>query len=178
MVGVAARLIATIGLLGVAVMLSGTDAPPGAFRGDVCELLRDLPAWRDKRVRVRGIYYNGLRQRCSASCSAWRWPSSLWLAGSGGESDLPLLKALQGAEVEASRGNRVEVWVTVVGRLRTKARRSPAGPCDVVGSRLSGYGHLGAWPAELEIERFENIEIKHDANSRYDYTGFTHRREE
>jgi hypothetical protein len=68
--------------------------------------------------------------------------------------------------------------VTVVGWVRTMARRSAIGPCDVIGSGLYGYGHLGAWPAELDIERFEDIELKHDGTSRYDYTGFSHRRYE
>lgn len=175
MVACAVRLLMTIGLLSIAVFLCASDPPAGSFRGGVCELSRDFPAWRDRLVSVRGVYYNGLQQRCSASCATSPWPSSLWLVGDGGESGRSLLKAIQTAELEANRGNRVEVWVTGIGRLRTMARRSPAGPCDAVGSGLYGYGHLGAWPAELDIERFENIELKEDATSPYDYTNYTHR---
>ena len=169
------RLVATVGLVTIAVLLSRTDAPAKPFKGGVCELFRELPSWRDKLVSVRGVYHNGLRQRCSATCAAWPWPSSLWLTGDGGESGLTLLKALQTAELEANRGTRVEVWVTGVGRLRTMAQRSPAGSCDAIGSRLYGYGHLGAWPAELDIVRFEQVELKYDATSPFDYTDYTHR---
>jgi hypothetical protein len=176
MVASGTRLMMTVGLVSMAVLLSRGDAPTGPFRGGVCELLRDLPSWRDRLVCVRGVYYNGLQQRCPDSCAAWPWPSSLSLVGDGGESGRSLLKALQTAELEANSGNGVEVRVTVVGWLRTMARRSPAGPCDAVGSSLYGYGHLGAWPAELDIKRFEDIELKHDATSRYDYTNYTHRR--
>jgi hypothetical protein len=178
MVACAARLLLTIGLLSMAAFLCATDPPAGLFRGGVCELSRDFPAWRDRLVSVRGVYYNGLQQRCSASCATSPWPSSLWLVGDGGESGRVLLKAVRIAELGANRGNRVEVWVTGTGRLRTMARRSPAGPCDAIGSGLYGYGHLGAWPAELDIERFEDIQLRRDATSPYDYTNFTHRRRE
>jgi hypothetical protein len=39
------------------------------------------------------------------------------------------VKALQCAELEANRGNRLEVWVTGIGRLRTVARST--GPAHV-----------------------------------------------
>ena len=175
MIASGTRLVATAGLLAVAVLLSRSDAPAQPFRGGVCELFRDLPSWRDKLVCVRGIYFNGLQQRCSASCAAWSWPSSLWLTGDGGESGRALLKALQNAEREAKRGSGEEVWVTGVGRLRTTARRSPAGPCDAIGSGLYGYGHLGAWPAALDIVRFEDVQLRYDAASPFDYTDYTHR---
>jgi hypothetical protein len=135
------RLLMAGALLSVAVLLSGSDPPTPPFRGSVCEILRDLPDWRGKLVFVRGVYYDGLQQRCSGSCADGPLPSSLWLTGGGGESERALLKAIQAAELEANRRNRVEVWVTAVGWLRTMARRSPAGPCDAVGSHLYGYGH-------------------------------------
>jgi len=53
------------------------------------------------------------------------------------------------AELEAGNGNRLEVWVTAVGTLRTMARRSSLGPYDKAASHYYGYGHLGAFPPEV-----------------------------
>jgi hypothetical protein len=76
-------------------------------------------------------------------------------------------------ELEAQKGERLEIWVTAVGQLRTMAKRSPLGPCDEIGSGNYGYGRLGAWPAELVVKYFSDIEVKTNPNSPYDY----HRRQ-
>jgi len=60
-------------------------------------------------------------------------------------------KAEQAAEQDAKLGKRVEVWVTVLGELHTQARGSPCG--------ASGYGHLGAYPAELVVKSFSDIKV-------------------
>jgi len=49
-----------------------------------------------------------------------------------------LVKAQQSVELRAKKGKRLEVWVTAVGHLETRARLSPRGPCDKIGSRYSG----------------------------------------
>jgi hypothetical protein len=77
-------------------------------------------------------------------------------------------KAERAAEREAKQGKRVEVWVTVMGRLRAKEHRSPVGPCDRVVN--SGYGHLGSFPAQLVIQSVAAIELVPNADSPYDYS--------
>ena len=79
-----------------------------------------------------------------------------------------------GGRLEAKKGKRLEIRVTAVGQLRTTAKRSPLGPCDEIGSGDFGYGHLGAWPAELVIQHFSDIEVKANPNSPGDYGKMYH----
>ena len=81
----------------------------------------------------------------------------------------------QAVELEAKNGKRLEIWVTAVGQLRTRTRRSPLGPCDKIGSgRYPGYGHLGAFPAQLVVQQFKDIEVKVNPESPYDYGHMYH----
>ena len=164
------RLLIVVGLLIVAVIMSSGRPPAGPATRSICDLSRDLSAYRDRLVRVRGVYYFGLRQACARKCGTGPWPSFLWLVGTGRESWEAIEKAEHIAEFEATKGTRVEVWVTAVGWLRTMARPSLLGPCDMVGSRYYGYGHLGIFPAELQIERFTDVEVKTNSASPYDYS--------
>jgi len=77
-------------------------------------------------------------------------------------------------ELEAKKGKRFEIWVTAVGQLKTHARRSFLGPCDEIGSRYSGYGHLGSFPAQLVVKHFINIQVKENPNSPFDYGNLYH----
>jgi uncharacterized membrane protein YcgQ (UPF0703/DUF1980 family) len=71
------------------------------------------------------------------------------------------------AEQEAKEGRRVEVWVTVKGKLKASDRRSPVGPCDRVVN--SGFGHLGVFPAQIAVEAFTDVQVIPNPDSPYDY---------
>ena len=138
----------------------------------VCDLSRDYAAFRDKLVAVRGVYYYGLRQDCPQKCVTGPWPSFLDLipASRTDEASWAALERVQrSVEAAAKQGKRLEIWVTAVGELRTRARHSPLGPCDKIGSEYYGYGHLGAAPAQLVVRRFDNVEIRTNQGSPYDY---------
>jgi hypothetical protein len=98
------------------------------------------------------------------------------LIGSSDESDVAesnwgaVDSVQRKVEVEAKKGRRLEIWVAAIGRLRTRAGQSPLGVCDREGSGLYGYGHLGAYPAELVVRYFTDIEIKVNPNSPFDYS--------
>jgi hypothetical protein len=147
----------------------------------VCELSNDFAAYRDKVIAVRGIYYYGLRQTCPQTCTTGPWPSFLDLVGTGSREKSPafvtddanwaaLINVQETVEAEAKKGKRLEIWVTAIGRLNTNARRTLLGPCDRIGSRLYGYGHLGAYPAQLVVKYFTDLEIKMNPKSPYDYS--------
>jgi hypothetical protein len=158
------------GLL-ISVAITSSDSPSSSLAPrSVCDLSRDFSAHRDKLVPVRGVYLYSLRQACPGKCATGPWPSFLDLIGTSHESWDEVDKAERIAEREAKKGNRFEVWVTVVGRLRTVARRTRLGPCDTIGSHYYGYGHLGAFPAQIEVERFSDIEITANPASPYDYS--------
>jgi hypothetical protein len=136
----------------------------------VCDLSRDFTAYRNRVVAVRGVYFQGLRQQCSQTCATGPWPSFVDLVGSGGEGDATwteLAKAERTAEQEARHGRRVEVWVTVRGTLKTRERRSPAGPCD--GGVSGGFGHLGTYPAQIIAEAFSDVQVITNADSAVHY---------
>lgn len=136
----------------------------------VCDLSKDFSAYRDKSVAVRGVYLYGLRQTCPGKCATGPWPSFIDLVGTGRESWEEVDRAERVAEREAKRRNRVEVWVTVVGKLRTMARRTSLGPCDKIESQYFGYGHLGAFPAQIEVESFSDVQITTNPVSLFDYS--------
>jgi len=112
----------------------------------VCDLSRDYTAHRGGLVVVRGVYFNGLSQQCTQTCATGLWPSFVDLIGNArADSSWAALAEAEGtAEREAKQGRRVEVWVTVRGKLNARDHRSPVGPCDGVVN--SGFGHLGGFP--------------------------------
>ena len=158
------------GLLLILVIASSGQPRPTPPLLSVCDLSKDYGAYRDKLVAVKGVYYYGLRQTCQQTCADGPWPSFLDLVGSDNVSWAALVKAEQTAELEAKRGKRFEVWVTIVGQLETRARLSPLGPCDKKGSRYLGYGHLGVFPARLVVRYFSDIEVIENPKSPYDYS--------
>ena len=78
------------------------------------------------------------------------------------------------AEMAAKAGQHPEVWVTVVGRLQTSVRSSHLGPCDKKSWHLPGFGHLGAFPAQITVDRFVELELRENPQSRYDYANMYH----
>jgi hypothetical protein len=119
--------IAALVLVGVA----GCGQPPTrTTEMTVCDLSRDFTAYRDRLVAVRGIYFHGVRQQCPQTCATGPWPSFVDVIGSntaGHALWAEVAKAERTAEQEGKKGRRVEVWVTVRGKLKASDRRSPSG---------------------------------------------------
>lgn len=165
------------GALLLLVMLIASDATPARDAAviSVCELSKDFPGFRDKVVTVRGVYYYGLRQECAEKCKNGLWPSFINIEGGTNETWAALAKSLRDLEAEAKRSRKgFELWVTVVGRLQTRAKRSPLGPCDRKSWGLVGYGHLGAFPAQIIVESFRDIEVRLNPQSPYNYGNMYH----
>jgi hypothetical protein len=85
-----------------------------------------------------------------------------------------LTKVERTVEAEAKTGKRFEIWVTVTGRLETRMRRSPLGPCDRKSWELPGFGHLGAFHSQIVVESLKDIEVKENPHSLYDYGNMYH----
>src|SRR5262245_49379776 len=119
---------------------------------NMCNLSRDFSAFKDKVVTVGGIYFYGLRDACTAKCADGPWLSFVDLEGATENFDWNVLKVGQHEAWKRSKaGERVELWVTVVGELKTNARPSSKSPCDRFGSGYIGFGHLGAYPAQIKV---------------------------
>lgn len=160
---------------------SGQRTPPGQEKEPlktltVCELFKDLPAYQNKMVSVRGIYYFGLRQEgCPNQFVSGNrtWPTALAMVGSDvtAPGDRPVaFTTQQESWGELSRlvirlgeeGRQAEVWVTVVGQLRGPYRTARAGKVSA-----GFYGNQGVYPAELVVKRVTDIEVK--PTPTYDY---------
>ncbi|MGC2658849.1 MAG: hypothetical protein WA324_12905 [Bryobacteraceae bacterium] len=175
-IGVCAAGFAS-GVLSLALLIASGAAPVPATPAvmSVCEISKDFRGFRDKPVTVRGVYYYGLRQECPQKCAAGLWPSFINLEGGTDATWDALSKTVRTVETEAkTTGKRFEIWVTVVGRLRTRAKRSSLGPCDKKSWGLPGYGHLGAFPAQIDVDSFRDIEVKVNPQSPYDYGNMYH----
>ena len=162
------------------VAVTCTPAAPVQMMS-VCELSKDYPRFRDKVVTVRGVYYYGLRQECAQTCSSGIWPSFINLDGGTEVTWANIAKTEREVEIEAKRsGKRFEIWVTVTGRLLTRSTFWDKGSqCDwakIGPGRYGqpGYGHLGAFPAQIQVERFSSIEVKQNPKSPYDYANLYH----
>jgi hypothetical protein len=154
---------------------------PDTAAMSVCDLSRDYRRFQDKLVTVRGIYYYGLRQECAQKCSSGIWPSFINLEGGSEEMWADIAKTQRQVEVEAKQtGKRFEIWVTVAGRLLTRsAFWNKGSQCDwarigTSGFGPTGFGHMGAFPAQVQVEGFHSIEVKQNPKSPYDYANVYH----
>lgn len=143
----------------------------------VCDLSKDYRRFGDKLVAVRGVYYYGLREKCTEKCSSGIWPSFIDLEGKAGTEVAwaNIEKTEREVEIEAKRsGKRFESWVTVTGRLLTRSSFWDKGAqCEWAKNGL-GFGHLGSFPAQIQVEGFSNIEVKQNPKSPYDYANMYH----
>jgi len=133
----------------------------------VCELFQSLSWYRGKKITVSGIVYHGLRQ---PDCPNKGWAAAHHVTPaldlesterdhetdppSGFTTEQESWSRIEEAQNALQRGE--ELWITVTGRVRC----SPELP-------VAGYGHLGAFPAALIIDRLIKLEIK--KNSAVDY---------
>jgi hypothetical protein len=161
----------------IALFTERTLSPSTAPVLSVCEVSKNFPKYNDKVITVKGVYYYGLRQECPQKCATDESPSFIALAGKEGrdpEADA-FIKLNQHVEDEAKRtGKRFEIWVTVTGELHTHAHRWSFTPCNRTTWGLPGYGHLGAYPAEIVPQGLKDIEVKENPRSPYDYANMYH----
>jgi len=135
----------------ILVALAGCRQPARTNVMSVCDLSRDFTAHRDQIVAVRGVYFYGLREACPQTCATGLWPSFVDLVGSDTAGDAIWAEVVKGqntAEQEGKQGRRVEVWVSVRGKLNASEHRSPVGPCDrvgIAGSGISGPFRSRSW---------------------------------
>lgn len=143
----------------------------------VCELFKDISTYSDRRVEVRGVYYFGLRarERSEGILAGGRvWPLALDLAESNSvlseDVQVPFItdnaswSHLNDVATRAGlAGKKVEILVTISGLI--KGPQSHWVPNSGI---TRGYGHLGAYPAQLIVERVRNVEI--DETPTYDYS--------
>jgi hypothetical protein len=162
-------------LAAVIVFSGGNQGQTVEPKMTVCELSRDFTIYRDQRVSVRGVYYYGLRQTCSQKCTGVGvvWPSFINLQGGDNRTWAALEEASRRTESQAKQTKRrYEVWVTITGRLKTFAGRSFLGPCDIRG--WGTFGHLGQFPAQIDVESIGDIHVKENPGSPYDYGNMYH----
>ena len=133
-------------------------AQTGAGVISVCEALRNLEALNGKRVTVKGIFWFGLRDRCDLDLREGdrQWPNALYIehsdatkSRSGVRTDGRQWEAVDRAVLaEATAGRHEEIWVTITGELQGQLKPFPI-----------GFGHLGAFPGRIVVEKIVISEI-------------------
>jgi hypothetical protein len=131
-------------LLLVALLLIGCTRERGTTDTNglvsVCQVLTDPSSYRGKVVRVRGVFtYRGLREdNCPKEfiTGGHRWPPILHLATTeypdpeepplGFATDHQSWNRLEEVAIEAGkRGRPVEIWATIIGRIRAQPDYGP-----------------------------------------------------
>lgn len=154
--------VAAIGDVSVAPLAKSKDLPVIP----ICDLFRDLQAYRGKRIRVRGVISGGMEgawlsdYRCNNSfvTDGYRWPVSL----SYSYPDYAVSSLAEAYRISpAKRTKRVDPWASVsmansvvTGVLRTA--ESYQVMCRQGQMFGIGFGHMGAAAGELLVEFSEH----------------------
>jgi ankyrin repeat protein len=138
----------------------------------ICELFQNLPAWKGKRIAVRGESVgtsegSWIVGSCTGAfyTNGYRWPVSLNYAGPAYySSEIRRLAEAKrpssppkGEELFRGRNNVVRTS-TFVGRLRMRSEY--VATCRDGGDYIkNGFGHLGGAAAELIVEEVADVEL-------------------
>lgn len=140
----------------------------------VCEVLWNIDKLEGKVIRVRGVYFGAIRDQCPTAIREWGgavWPAALNIADSDlaaslkrpveFETDRNSWAALETFWMKEARKNaREEIWATFEGAVQS---------ADPESRRLGGFGHLGAFPAQLVVKSVDVGSISIVANPTYEY---------
>lgn len=162
-------------VIGISFPRSNAQPAENALRAGnpsmICDLFANLESFSGRIVVVRGIYWKGLRQACRDPLvvRGRTYPTAIELVDSASVStsnpvsfktdDSSWNQVDKIVIREAKARHHEEIWVTVVGQLRAIRTQE--------GSVAGGYGHLGAYPAELVVERMFDVRIV--SRPTYDY---------
>jgi hypothetical protein len=166
-----------IAILGVSISLHSISIPARTQTVDsqtvtlgVCDVMRNLESYSGKTITVRGEVYFGLEitaigdRQCSASfaTSGRKWPNALWISGFPAANDDSIDRRPQ------------QLLFTVLSRLTAlymRQRPITEPPHEVSAvftgimtalnktSRGGGFGHLGAYPAELNVITVRDVTV-------------------
>jgi hypothetical protein len=136
----------------------------------ICDLFQNLPAWKGKRVAVRGEVsstFEGawLADSCKGGfiTEGYRWPVSLVFAAPAWYSSTLAFALNPGAPeprgADAFRGRHSTETATYVGRLQMREQyRAVCRPDDglYVGN---GFGHMNAAAAAIVVDEIRDVEL-------------------
>jgi hypothetical protein len=143
----------------------------------VCELFENLSRYSGQVIEVTGVFQtnrhmSGLfAEDCATSfvTDGYRWPLALVLAATevtfvsdnGGTKytiDRTSSRTIR-EKIDAARGRKdVQVRVTIIGLVRSRQHYTPVRFGDGT-LRYDGFGHEGAFPAEVVTIRWVRAEI-------------------
>jgi hypothetical protein len=154
----------------ICALLRAQAMPPRVLT--VCELLSQLDRYRGKEVHVRGELRTGteeiaLVEQCSKRFVAdgHTWPNAIWLTPPGRLATEPVdfkldeaaIRAMQ-AQINQARaaGKQGKVVVTFIGKCEARKHLGK----DPRSTKVTGgFGHLGAYPAQLVYRSAEDVSI-------------------
>ena len=133
----------------------------------LCQLFNDLDSHNGKQITVRAAYRYG-QEVAGLYSDPCEPPAKLdghdivphvWTEFSSASKSSEPGHQFWSA-IEDSRSQPVAIIVTVTGILKTGGQYS--GRASMRPPRR-GFGHLGAFPAELVVEKFEEVEVRQDS---------------
>jgi ankyrin repeat protein len=144
----------------------------------ICDLFQHLPAWKGKRIAVRGEYVSTMEGAwivgaCKGTfvTDGYRWPVAL-AYGSPAYFSQAMAKLYDAnwpspSESGPSRETPfINKTATFVGRLRMRSEYSVS--CQPDGRYIgNGFGHLNGAAAELLVEGMRNVEIRERSDTKY-----------
>jgi hypothetical protein len=157
-------LQAVLGTLVLAVLLGSPCAAQGEHHVmTLCQLFDDLDSHNGKTVTVRAAYRYG-HEVAGLYADPCEPPAKL-----DGHDIVPHVSTeFSGGSMSSRAGHRFEtaiadsrtqpiaIIVTVTGIIQTGGRYSGKGPMR---PPRRGFGHLGAFPAGLVIQEFDEVEV-------------------
>lgn len=144
----------------------------------ICDLFRNLPAWKGERIAVRGEYVSTMEGTwivgaCKGKfvTDGYRWPVALTYASPAYYSQA-MARLDEANWPSASEGGSsretsyVDKTATFVGQLRMRSEYSVS--CQRDGRYVgNGFGHLNAAAAELLVEGMRNVETTERSDTEY-----------
>lgn len=144
----------------------------------ICDLFQNLPAWKGKRIAVRGEFVSTMEGMwivgaCKGKfvTDGYRWPVALTYASPAyytqaiAKLDEPTWPSPseRGASPGASAVSKTAI---LVGRLRMRSEYRVS--CEPDGRYVgNGFGHLNAAAAELLVESMRNVETTEPPDTEY-----------
>ncbi len=144
----------------------------------ICDLFRDLPAWKGKRIAVRGVFVgttegSWIVGACNGKfvTDGYRWPVAL-NHGSPAYYSRAMARLYDANWPSPSEGGPsrdtpfVNKTATFVGQLRMRSEYSVS--CQPDGRYVgNGFGHLAGAAAELLVEGMRNVETPERPDTEY-----------
>jgi len=147
-----------------------SEPPQSLATLGVCDVLAEDPTrLNGKVVKVRGFFSgtdegNWLSGECKTHLvtKGLAWGSDLWVSVNFFDKNTLRSWEAMTEKLKQLHGNtrRDRVWVTIVGRLETRATMDDEVVQMPYGLARAGFGHVGGSPAQINVISVEDVRVE------------------